>query len=75
MRDGVRSSVTWFFNGKKVYFFPFKWEDGDAGRTAFSLFRTKGRLEEGKYGVEVRSAGTLLDSGSVKLQFGSCPTS
>ena len=72
MRDGKKSSVTWYFNRKKVYLFAFKWEDGDAGRTAFNLYRTKGALEEGTYGVEVRSAGRLLGKGSVKLRFGSC---
>jgi hypothetical protein len=72
MRDGTRSSVTWYFNRKKVFLFPFKWEDGDAGRTAFSLYRTKGALEKGTYGIEVRSGGRLLGKGSVKLRFGSC---
>jgi hypothetical protein len=72
MRDGKKSSVTWFFNRKKVYIFAFKWEDGDAGRTAFNLYRTKGTLEEGTYAVQVRSAGRLLGKGSVKLRFGGC---
>ena len=72
MRDGKKSSVTWFFNRKKVYLFAFTWEDGDVGRTAFNLFRTKGTLEEGTYAIEVRSAGRLLGKGSVKLRFGSC---
>jgi hypothetical protein len=72
MRDAKKSSVTWFFNRKRVFVFAFKWEDGDAGRTAFNLYRTKGNLEEGTYAIEVRSAGRLLGKGSVKLRFGGC---
>jgi hypothetical protein len=72
MRDKVPSSATWTFNKKKVFTFPFKWEDGDAGRTAFNLFRTKGTLEEGLYGVQVRTGGRLVGSGSVRLKFGDC---
>jgi hypothetical protein len=72
MRDKVPSAVTWYFNGDRVFVFRFKWEDGDAGRTAFSLYRTKGALVEGTYRIEVRSAGQLLANGSVKLKVGSC---
>jgi hypothetical protein len=72
MRDKVASSAIWFFNGKKVFTFPFRWEDGDAGRTAFNLFRTKGALEEGRYRIEIRSGGRLVGSGSVRLKFGGC---
>jgi hypothetical protein len=72
MRDGTLSSATWYFNGKRAYRYTFKWEDGDAGRTAFSLFRTKGALVTGTYKIEIRSGGRVLDSGSLKLRFGSC---
>jgi hypothetical protein len=72
MRDKLPSTATWYFNGDRVFVFRFKWEDGDAGRTAFSLHRTKGALVEGAYKIEVRSAGQLLARASVKLEFGSC---
>ena len=72
MRDKVRSSATWTFNKKKVFALNFRWEDGDAGRTAFSLYRNKGTLEEGLYGIQIRSATRLAGAGSVRLQFGDC---
>ena len=72
MRDKVPSSATWFFNKKKAFVFSFKWEDGDAGRTAFDLYRTKGALAEGMYSLEIRTGGRLVGRGSVRLQFGNC---
>jgi hypothetical protein len=72
MRDKVPSSATWLFNKRKVFVFKFRWEDGDIGRTAFNLYRTKGGLAEGAYGIEIRSGGQLLGTGSVQLKFGAC---
>jgi hypothetical protein len=72
MRDKVPSSATWLFNGKKVFVFTFRWEDGDVGRTAFNLYRTKGGLAEGVYTIQVRTGGVLVGSGAVRLKFGSC---
>ena len=72
MRDKVASSATWYFDDKRVYVFPFKWEDGPSGRTAFDIFRQKGTLEEGRYRIEVRSGGRLAGSGAVRLRFGAC---
>ena len=72
MRDKVSSSATWLFNKRKVFVFKFRWEDGDIGRTAFNLYRTKGGLAEGAYGIEIRSGGRLLGTGSVQLKFGAC---
>jgi hypothetical protein len=72
MRDKVPSSATWYFNKKRVFVFKFKWEDGDEGRTAFDIFRTKGTLEEGAYAIEIRTARRLVGRGSVRLKFGHC---
>jgi hypothetical protein len=72
MRDGVPSSATWYFNRKKVFVFKFRWEDGETGRTAFDIYRTKGALAEGVYGIEVRSGGRVAGSGTVRVRFGSC---
>jgi hypothetical protein len=72
MRDKVPSSATWLYENKKVFLFKFKWEDGDIGRTAFKLFRTKGTLLEGDYAIQVRSGGALVGTGQVKLKFGKC---
>jgi hypothetical protein len=72
MRDKVPSSATWLFNNKKVFVFNFKWEDGDVGRTAFNIYRTKGGLAEGVYTIQVRTGSVLVGAGSVRLKFGSC---
>jgi hypothetical protein len=72
MRDKVASTATWYFNKKRAFVFSFKWEDGDQGRTAFDLYRTKGTLVEGTYTVEIRTGGRLVGSGSVRLRFGNC---
>jgi hypothetical protein len=72
MRDKVPSTVTWYFNDKKVFVFKFKWEDGPTGRTAFNLYPVKGSLEPGRYRIEVRWGGTLVGEGSVQVKFGSC---
>ena len=72
MRDTVASSATWYYNDKRVFVFPFKWEDGASGRTAFEIHRQKGLLEQGRYKIEVRSGGRLAGSGAIRLKFGSC---
>lgn len=72
MRDKVPSSAKWFYEGEAVYTFPFRWEDGPVGRTAFHLFRTKGALLEGVYRVEIRVGGRLLARAAVRLKFGAC---
>ena len=72
MRDKVSSSATWRFNKKKVLVFNFRWEDGDSGRTAFNLHRTKGALAEGVYSIQIRTGGTLVGKGTVRLEFGAC---
>jgi hypothetical protein len=72
MRDKVPSTATWLFNKKKVFVFKFRWEDGDIGRTAFDLFRSKGALAEGVYGIKISSGGVLVGAGAVRLKFGGC---
>ena len=72
MRDKVPSTATWLFEKKKVFVFKFRWEDGDIGRTAFKLFRTKGTLAEGDYVIQARSGGVLVGTGAVRLKFGRC---
>jgi hypothetical protein len=72
MRDRVPSTASWYFNRKRVYVYRFRWEDGETGRTAFNLYRTKGLLLAGRYTIEVRTAGRLVAAGSVRLKFGSC---
>ena len=72
MRDRVRSSASWYFNGKRVYVYRFRWEDGQSGRTAFNLYRTKGVLLAGRYTIEVRAGSRLVGRDSVRLKFGSC---
>jgi hypothetical protein len=72
LKDKVPSTATWYFGDKKVYTFKFAWEDGPGGRTAFSLHPVKGTLEAGRYMIEVRFGGKLLDSGKVTLEFGNC---
>ena len=72
MRDKVPSTATWLFENKKVFVFKFRWEDGDIGRTAFKLFRTKGTLAAGDYVIQVRSGGVVVGNGAVRLKFGGC---
>lgn len=72
MKDKVASTATWYFNDKRVFVFPFRWEDGVAGRTAFELHRQKGALEKGRYAIEIRTGRRLVGKGAIALKFGAC---
>ncbi len=72
MHDGTASSATWFYNGKKVYVFPFKWDDGSSGKTAFELHKASSSLDAGRYAIQVRTDGRQVGTGAVALKYGGC---
>ena len=72
MHNGDPSSADWFYNGKKVYSFPFKWEDGSAGKTAFDLHKASATLDAGRYGIQVRTNARQVGAAAIALKYGSC---
>ena len=72
MHNGDPSSADWFYNGKKVYSFPFKWEDGSSGKTAFDLHKASATLDAGRYGIQVRTNGRQVGAAAIALKYGGC---
>jgi len=72
MHNGDPSSADWFYNGKKVYSFPFKWGDGSSRKTAFDLHKASATLDAGRYGIQVRTNARQVGAAAITLKYGSC---